>query len=351
LKKSRRLYKKDRSLKLMNTDELYTQIDGLLDEYDIIYSLDDIESLELPDLLQGLHDIFVSRITAPFIFLGLITAVIIFTSLVKNMNSTVIPGKSGIADMAGLLTAVAVLIQPLTELYSEVCDTVIKCGEFMNLFVPIFAGICAVSGNISALGTYNLIVLGMSQIIVWISDNYLIPFLMATTALSITGSIYNSKISGGFVKFISSTVKWVLTVGMGIFVGFLTLKCTVGASADTFATKTVKSLISNCVPVVGGAVSDAYSTFKGSMGIIKSTAGMAGIIASVLIFIPPVIEIVAFRIVMKIGVLFSDIFSADSIGNFLRGLESGLSTALSIIICFALIFIISTAILMKTNTV
>ena len=78
---------------------------------------------------------------------------------------------------------------------------------------------------------------------------------------------------------------------------------------------------------------------------------MSGIIILLFIFIPPVTEIIAFRIVMKAGILLSDMFSADSTGKFLRSLEGGLSTALSIMVCFALVFIISTAILMKAGTI
>ena len=333
----------------MNTDELYRQIDGLLEEYDIIYTAEDIGELTLPDLLQGIHDIFVSRITAPLAFLGIITAVIIFTSLAKNLNTAVIPQKSDIADIAGTLTAVAVLITPLLSLYSEVCDTVTRCGEFINLFVPVFSGICAVSGSISALGTYNLITLGMSQLIVWISSNYLMPLLTSLTALSVTGSIYCNKSADSFAKFAGNFIKWILTLSTGILVGFMTLKGSIGASADTFATKTAKFIISGCVPVIGGAVSDAYSTVKGSIGILKGTAGISGIIILVFIFAPPFIEIISFRAVIKIGTFLSDMFSSDTTGKLLKSLESGLSTALSIIICFALVFIISTAILMKSN--
>jgi len=334
----------------MNKDELYQEIDSLLKEYDIIYSMEDIGELTLPNLFQGIHDIFVSRITAPFVFLGLISAVIIFTSLVRNMNHTVISGKSDISDIVSILASSAVLAQPLMTLYSEICDTIIRCGEFINMFVPVFAGICALSGNISALGTYNLTVLGMSQIIVWISDEYLMPVLTAVTALSVTGSIYRCKFSENLVKFIGSAVKWILTVLSGIFVGFLTLKGTLGTAVDTFASKTAKFVISGCVPVIGGAVSDAYSTFKGSIGILKSTSGMAGIIIAVMIFVPPVIETVAFRIVLRIGGILAELFSADSVGEFLKSLENGLSIALSIMVCSALLFIISTAVIMKAST-
>lgn len=335
----------------MNTDELCQEIDELLEEYNISYSLGDMENLTFDNIFQSLHDVLVSRMTAPFVFLGIITAVIIFTSFMKSMNSSVIADKSGIADIISVLTSVAVLTQPLMSLYSEVCETVIKCGEFINLFVPIFTSICVLSGSISAIGTYNFIVMGVSQIIVWTSDNYLMPLLTAITALSVTGSVYSHKFSESIVKFISSAVKWILTVSMGIFVGFLTLKSTVGAASDTFATKTVKFVISGCVPVVGSAVSDAYATVKGGIGILRGSAGMAGILALIIIFVPPVVEVVSLRIVMKTGVVLADMFSADTVGKLLKSLESGLSMALSIMICFAVLFIISTAILMKTSSV
>lgn len=327
----------------MNTEDFYKEIDSLLEEYDIIYSMKDIEEITLENILQGLHDVFVSRITAPFVFLGLIAAVIIFTSFIKGLNQTVI--KSEISDIVGILTATAVLIQPLLSLYSEISETITRCGEFINLFVPIFAGICALSGNVSVLGTYNMTVLGMSQIIIWISDNYLIPVLTVITALAITGGIYNNTFSESFVRLLSKAVIWIITVSTGIFVGFLTLKNVIGVSADNFAAKTVKFIISGCVPVIGGAVSDAYSALKGSVSILKSSAGMAGIIASLLIFIPPVAEAAAFRIVLQIGGFIADMFSVNTIGRLLKSLESGLSVSLSIMICFTLMFIISTAIL------
>ena len=334
----------------MNTEELYEQVDEILESYNIIYTADDIEELTLPDFFQGMHDIFVSRITAPFALLGIITVIVIFTALVKNVTS-VMPQKSDIADIAGTLTAIAVLISPVLTLYSEICDTIIRCGEFIEIFVPVFSGVCAVSGNISALGTYNLITLGMSQIVVWISSEFLMPVLSSITALSVTGSIYCSKSADSIAKLAGGFIKWTLTACTGILVGFMTLKGSIGASADTFATKTAKFIISGCVPIIGGAVSDAYSTVKGSLGILKGTAGTAGIVTLLFIFAPPVIEIVAFRAVIKIGAFLSDMFSSDTVGKLLKGFESGLSTALSIIICFSVIFIISTAILMKANTV
>ncbi|MDE5946534.1 MAG: stage III sporulation protein AE [Oscillospiraceae bacterium] len=333
----------------MNIEEIYSEVDSLLESYDIIYRLNDIGNLTFEDIFQGIHNVFISRITAPFLLFGMITAIIIFSAFIKSVNSSAISVKNDTADIISVLTATAVITEPLLILYSEISETIIKCGEFINLFVPIFASICALSGNISALGTYNIIVLGISQFIVWISGNYLLPALSMITALAVTDSIYSKSFFGSFTKFISKSMNWILTVCTSIFVGFLTLKNIVGTATDTFATKTAKFVISGFVPVIGGAVSDAYTTLKGSIGVLKGTAGMAGIIASLLIFIPPLIEVIAFRFVIKICGMVAEMFSVQNVVKLMNSLENGLSIILSIIVCFSLLFIISTAVLMKTN--
>lgn len=329
--------------------ELYTQVDELLEEYSVIYSIEDIENLTLENIIQGLHDTIVSRVTAPFKLLGIIAVIIIFSAFVSNTNESVINKGNNMTDIICTLTAVTVISNPLIAVYEEVTGTIILYGEFMNVFVPLFTMICAVSGNISSIGLYNGIVLGASQIIVWISDTYLLPILTMTMALSVANSVCSRTVCEGIVSIMRKGITWVLTVSTMLFSGFLTIKNTLGTATDTFASKTAKFVISGFVPVIGGAVSDAYSTVKGSVSVLKCTSGMAGILIAVLIFVPPLIELVSFRVVMKIGCVLSEMFSVNSIGKLLKNLENGTAIAMSVMICFALLFIVSTAVLMKTN--
>jgi stage III sporulation protein AE len=132
-----------------------------------------------------------------------------------------------------------------------------------------------------------------------------------------------------------------------LFTGFLTLKSSIGNAADGFASKTAKFMISGFVPVVGGAISDAYSTVKSSMSIIRCTTGTAGAIAIVIIMIPPVLELMAYRLVFMIGSAAAEMMSVTPIVRLFKNLDSGLAIAMSVLICFSVFFIISTAILMN----
>ena len=141
-----------------------------------------------------------------------------------------------------------------------------------------------------------------------------------------------------------------MTIAMTLFTGFVTLKCTLTAKADGAATKTAKFMMSGFVPIVGSAVSDAYSTVRSSFDVIGGTVGTAGVFAVILILLPPVVEIVIFRFVMWIGAAAAEMFSSAALSKLLKGFDSGLAIAQSVLICYGLMFVLSTAILMQCTS-
>ena len=181
-----------------------------------------------------------------------------------------------------------------------------------------------------------------------LAKNIFMPVIGMTAALAVVNSVFSKAPVDGLIRMIQKAVTWSLTVLTTLFTGFLTIKSTISAAADGAAAKTVRLMISGFVPVVGGAVSDAYSTVKGSLNLVRCTAGAAGVIAISMILLPPVLELLCFRLVMKLGAGVAGLFSAEPIEKLLKSLDAGLSIAIAIIVCFSLLFIISTAILMKT---
>ena len=87
---------------------------------------------------------------------------------------------------------------------------------------------------------------------------------------------------------------------------------------------------------------------KGSMTLMKCTTGTAGIVALAFILLPPVIELFCYKAVMWVCNAAADMLSVKSLSRLFRTLDKGLSIAISIMISFSLLFVISTAVLMKT---
>ena len=329
--------------------EISGQVDELLGEYDIGFGMSDLSGMGFGDFLSELRRTAADRVSAPLKMLGALLIVIVFTAVVRTAGESLIPGEepSRIYDMVCVITAVTVITPRLTAVYGRSLEAVERLGGFIALFVPVLAGLMIASGGITSGGFYNITAITASEIIVGLSRSYLVPVLGLTAVLAVSGSVFPNSSGEAFLGLIKKVVTWGMTVVMTLFTGFVTLKCSLAAKADGVATKTAKFMISGFVPVVGSAVSDAYSTVRGSFDVIGGTVGTAGIFAVLLIMLEPAAEIVLFRLVMWIGTAAAEMFSAEPVAKLLKGLDSGLAIAQSVLICYAVMFVISTAILIQ----
>lgn len=333
-------------------DEIQAQVDEILADYDISYSYGDMSGLSLSEIITSVKDAVVSRIKAPFKMLGIILMIVVFISLMKNVGEMAL-SKSSSENMYSLicvLSAVAVISSPLLQTFENAANTLERGGSFMLVFVPVFAGISVVSGGVTSAGIYNAVILAAAEIMVQLASTVIMPVLTMTAALSISGSVFPNSTVDNIVQLMKKIITWGMALTVTLFTGFVSMKSTLGDVVDGFASKAAKFVISGFVPVVGSAVSDAYSAVKGSFDIMRCTAGTAGTIAIVLIMLPPILEILAFRAVMWISRTAAGMFSLTPLEKLFKGLDSGLAIAMSVLVCFSALFLISTAILMKSMT-
>lgn len=335
-----------------STAEVSENIDSALEEYGIEYSCNDMESLTLPGFFSSVRKAIEDRIRAPLKLFGAIFAVVIFSSLTKVTGESLLRSNSGanLCSYITIITAVTAITPRVFEVYGNSMTAVEQTGGFMAIFIPLFAGISIMSGGVFSAGAYNAITLFSAELLIELSREFLMPLLLINSALSVVGSIYSDYSLDSLSALIKKVVTWLLTVAVTLFTGFITLKTKLGASTDSFTTKTAKFVISGFVPVVGSAVSDAYTTVKGSFGVMKSTAGTAGIVAILLLLIPPVIEVFAYRTVMWAGSTIAEMFSVKPVEKLLKGIDSGLAIIMSVLICFGVLFTVSTAVLMSSFT-
>lgn len=331
-------------------EEIRSQIDEILDDFDITYSYDDMSGLTIGDIINSIKEMIVSRFSAPFRLLGSILIIVVFSAFMKNSGETFFP-ESKSANLYNMICAVlsaAIISSPLFEVYENTKDALNTGGSFMLAFVPIYAALAFTSGGVISAGVYNTITLAAAELLVQLADSLVMPLLAMMTALAVTGSVFPNRSLDSIMNLIKKCITWGMTVAVTLFSGFVSLKSTLGNTVDGFAVKSVKFVISGFVPVIGSAVSDAYSTVKGSFDIMRCTAGTAGTISIVMLLLPLLIELIAFRAVLWIGASAAEMFSSTSMEKLLKGIDCGLAIAMSVMVCFGVLFVISTAILMKS---
>ena len=330
--------------------EIAGELDDILSDYDINWGFGDISGLTFGELWERIAESLSDRLHAPLKLLGALLAVIIFTAVVKGVGDGVFSrgNNSGLYNMVCVLTAVTAITPSLFLIYENALSAVQRTGGFMLVFVPVFAGITIACGGTLAGGAYSMMILGASEFFTALTDRYLMPVLGVTAVLAVSGSVFPNVSVDGIVRLLKKLITWIMTVSMTLFPGFAAMKCTLAAKTDGAAVKTAKYIISGFVPIVGGAVSDAYATVRGSFDVMRSTIGTAGNIAVLLFILPPVIEILVFRGVMWIGTAAAELLSADPLVRLMKGIDSSLAIVQSVLICYSVMLIICTGILIQS---
>lgn len=252
-----------------------------------------------------------------------------------------------VINMAAVLFSVTVIISPLYDAMESAVSSVGVCADFMKSLIPVLVGIVSASGNPSLAVSFQSCAFAAAEVISALGKNYVVPIVGAVTALDLTGSLMPSMKLSGITELVKKTVIQTLSFTATLYVSFLGIKGALANAADTVASKGIKLVISSAVPIVGGAVSEAYSGIIGSLVLVRSTVGIFGIIVIAVINVPSMLQLLFWIFALKLGAAAGEVFSLGGVSSLLKALSCAI-TLLNVVILFgAVLFIISLALLLS----
>lgn len=332
----------------INNIEISGDAGDFISENDISVSeTEGIMNITPEMVFEYMWENFKNSLAKPFKMLVTIVVVVILATFSEGIGD--ISKKNGMTRVYNMLCVTAcigAIIYYIKDSLYEAMQTIEDSGLFMMSYIPVFSGVVATGGGATTATAYQLIVVFATEMFVSLSSEIIMPLLSLCLSAGIIESINPAISLSGIVKGISRAVKIIMGLSLTIFSGLITVQSLVGTATDSVALRTGKFVVSNLVPVVGNAVSDAYSTVKGSIGILRNATGTFGIIAVFLIVVPPIISVFSTTLCIYTGEIFADVFSVKPISSFLKTAYNTMSVCLSVMICFAMMFIISTTIVM-----
>ena len=299
------------------------------------------------EMLRNLLKTAADEAAAPLRFCGVLLSVTMLSALFGGMNDAAVqPSVRQMFDTFCTLICVGCAAEPLCACLIRTAEA-LKTGQvFMGSYVPVFTAFLAAGGSVAGGAAYQVFVLFLTECIMQLANGALFPLLQTAAALGIADAV-NPKLNlGKLVSGMRSAVTWILGTVMALFSGLLTIRSFVASAADSLAAKSVKLLASSAIPVIGGAVSDAYGTVQGSIQLLRSGTGAVGMLVIFWLTLPPVISLLLYRAVFSLMHLFADMAGAKQMAQLYQNAQSVLSAAFAILICFAVMLILSTAIML-----
>ena len=243
------------------------------------------------------------------------------------------------------------IFAPAAESVKAAASAIEACAVFEKALIPVLAVIVTASGNPTMALSLKGAAFAAAQFVETLANDFVLPLVGTAGALGVTGSILPTLRLSAVSEIIRKTVTTVLASAAALFSGFLTLKSLISASADGLAVKGVKLAASTFVPVVGGALGEAYSSVLGSLSLLRTTVGIYGIAAVFVIALPVMLDLALWVLAMRVACAVSDLLDCRQCSEILKNISFIFSMVNTLLLLCVVVFIITAGLtaLIKTG--
>lgn len=332
-------------------DELPKEVREKLEDIGITApSWQQLNSLSFFDIFNSIVDTVGEQSITPLNCVVKIMGVIMLVALIDSVKSAIASSSlTSVLNSVAVLSVSIILIKPISQTIYYSATVIRLSSDFMLVFVPIMVTIMLAMGqSVQGSGNYTL-VMGAGTVVSQVSENILVPLLNTFMGMSVVSGISQKVNLSGFCELVHKIVKWVLTFTMSVFTTILTMQSFISSSADSAGTKATRFAINSFVPLVGGALSEAYQTVRSCMGMLKSGVGVFAIIATGTVYLPSIISCVLWLMAINISIALADVFNMRQIIKLLKSVTNVINVLIAILLCCMMIFIVSSTIMLMVG--
>lgn len=246
----------------------------------------------------------------------------------------------------GVLCVALNIILPLSGCITRVISAIELSSDFMLLLIPVLVALLSVSGNPVLALSYNSLCFAAAQCVTQIAADFIRPLIQITLSLSIMTTFNESMHFEKLISFIKKSAMFLMSAVATIFITLLSVKGMLADSADGVAVRGIRFLIGNIIPVIGGAVSDAYLSIIGTMSIVKNTVAVFAIAVIAVTNLPVLAECICWVLALNLLEVLADMLSLKSISVMLASCASAVSLLGVLLFLITVTFVLSIGLLM-----
>lgn len=278
------------------------------------------------------------------IFSRLLGLVVISSAVAMLRGTLRSDSLSGLFDFVCGICIMLEMFGCAKELFSSVKSYLFTLSGIMDSFIPVMSAMCAAGGNVSAAAVSSGgLILGL-DLIEKLAANGLMPVLQLCFGIAMASGVGGSLKLSGISKLIRDGFSWILGLSAAAISAVMTFQTTIAARADSFSMRAVRFAASNAIPVAGGIAADAVRTVAGSLSLVKSTVGWAGVIIIVLLTLPVIINVILTRLGVLVAGVSAGILGLERERALLDELSGLLGFLTAVCVVAALTFIYALAV-------
>lgn len=214
----------------------------------------------------------------------LMIGILIVANLIKDLfQNTVVYA----AMRQVLLLGIAVtLLVPIHTLLQEAQMYMNDLSLFLGVLSPTIGVLAASGGNIAFAntgGTLLSVFLSVTQILI----GKIIPIVTTLFfGFAMIDVFFGEKRMLSISKFVRNTLFGAFSIFAAIFFIVISCQSIASANTDTVSARTLRLLVSNAIPIVGGTIGDALKLVGGGLVTVKNAVGTAAVVFILALYLP-----------------------------------------------------------------
>ncbi len=324
-------------------DEQPRELQEYFEKYDIDYTRESVNGLSGGTLFNIVGDFFMSGTERVAAALAVNIAVMLLWAVFYTFSADNLSG----VNIAFTALLVLCAVVPVLGVITAVSNAIKAGGVFMLSFVPIYFGIVAAAGEVSAAASSGAMLLAAAEVAVQIIAFGSVPIASAQLALAVGGAIGEISPALRLSSALKKAVGYIMTFAFTVFLALLSIQTAINSAADTVSLKTLKFMVGSFVPVAGSALSETVSILGSSIKILQSGVGVYGIFAVIFTVGPTAAQLIVWRIGLYISKTAAEMLGVPQAVKIVSAVDDALSLLLGVILFVGALFIIALAVTLR----
>ena len=303
-------------------------------------------SLSPKRVVDAILELFTGKMSEKLKAVGFVCALLVLSAVLEGFAQ---PGSTmhSVFSVFTTLLIVVSLLLPISESLVQAFSAMELSSNFLLAYIPAFAGVISMSGKPLSSAAYSSVMIGLSNLLAQCNVKVFLPVVQVFFSLNIASSVQPKYAFNSLVAFFKKAVTVLLGFSATIFTGLLAIKGSLASAGDSVAVRGVKMLVGSAVPVVGSALSDAYTSVLGSITLIQNAVGIFGIVVFALMHVPVILDLLLWYLALSFTASVSEALGQKQAATLLNGIASTVSLVNTLVIFTAFILIISTGIMLN----
>ena len=303
-------------------------------------------SLSPKRVVDAILELFTGKMSEKLKAVGFVCALLVLNAVLEGFAQ---PGSTmhSVFSVFTTLLIVVSLLLPVSESLVQAFSAMELSSNFLLAYIPAFAGVISMSGKPLSSAAYSSVMIGLSNLLAQCNVKVFLPVVQVFFSLNIASSVQPKYAFNSLVAFFKKAVTVLLGFSATIFTGLLAIKGSLASAGDSVAVRGVKMLVGSAVPVVGSALSDAYTSVLGSISLIQNAVGIFGIVVFALMHVPVILDLLLWYLALAFTASVSEALGQKQAATLLNGIASTVSLVNTLVIFTAFILIISTGIMLN----